>query len=40
MRTDHHTRQSTIIGLILACLISVLLWLLIALFLRGKTAIW
>jgi hypothetical protein len=40
MRTNQHTWLSTIQGIVLACLISVLLWLLIALFLRGKTPIW
>jgi hypothetical protein len=40
MRTDHHARLTRMQGIILACLVSVLLWLLIALFLRGKTPIW
>ena len=40
MRTNQRAWLSTIQGIVLACLVSVLLWVLIALVLRGKTPIW
>lgn len=40
MRTNQRAWLSTIQGIALACLVSVLLWVLIALVLRGKTPIW
>jgi hypothetical protein len=40
MRTDQDTRSSAVRGLILACVVSLIMWMLIAVFLRGKTPIW
>lgn len=40
MRTDQGKRLSAAKGIILACVLSLLIWLAIALLLRGRTPIW
>lgn len=40
MRTNQGDRLTAAKGLILACLISLCIWLLIALVLRGRTPLW
>ena len=40
MRIDQDSRLSAVRGLILACLISLIMWMLIAVLVRGKTPIW
>lgn len=40
MRTNQGSRLSAVRGIIVACIISLIIWLVIALILRGRTPIW